>query len=372
MSTGIWRRGYQLSLGSLPALRHQTFSSSAVAEEVRYLPALGVLRVSAACAVVALHAISLWLKGTEPGTAAWWVADFYDAATRWGVPAFIMISGALLLSPHRLQPPGVFFRKRMKKILIPLVFWTVFYLGLRRFSGGLSWPILARDLVRGYPYGHLWYLYVLVGLYGITPLLQPFVQSASRRTLTGAVVALLAAVSMHSLISSFTAGYGKPTIFSMFVAFIPYYLCGYLLSLVVVPRRWIRYLIPGVLAVWLGIALGTGLFFQRLEFYLSTHHSVLIILLSAGVFLLASGLFGPQGGDRARPWEVLRYLDRLSFGVYLVHPLPLFVAMRLGLPTKDMLQQPLLWIPVISSVLLCASLLLTAGLKVIPALRHTV
>ena len=201
--------------------------------------------------------------------------------------------------------------------------------------------------VRGHPYGHLWYLYVLVGLYGITPLLQPFVQSASRRTLAWAVAVLLAAVSAHSLISTFTAGDGKPTIFSMFVAFIPYYLCGYLLSLVVraaplgqVPDPWQCW-------GWPGNRPGHRAFFSRVEFYLSTHHSVLIILLSAGTFLLASGLFGQKGSDHARSWKVLRYLDGLSFGVYLVHPLFLFVVMRFGCPTEDMLGQPLLWIPVL-------------------------
>lgn len=342
------------------------------AEEARYLPALGVLRVTAAFGVAALHVISLWLRGTDPGTTAWWIADFYDVATRWCVPVFIMISGALLLKPHQFQPPNVFYRKRMGRILIPLMFWAVLYLGLRVCCEDASWPIVARDLVRGHPYGHLWYLYVVVGLYWITPLLQPFVSRASRRELVWTVVPLLAAVSAHSLISTFTAGQGKPTVFSMFVAYIPYYLCGYLLSLVVVSHRWIKYLAAGVAAAWIGIALGTGLLFHRIEFYLSSHHSPAIILLSAGVFLLACGLFGQPSVGRAPSWKVLRYLDSMSFGVYLSHPLFLFIVMRLGLPTESMLRQPLLCIPAVSLIIILASILLTSGLKAIPAVRRTV
>jgi surface polysaccharide O-acyltransferase-like enzyme len=364
--------GARPQFGSSAARRGQTVPCSAGAREVRYQPAIGVLRVTAACGVAALHVISLWLRGTDPGTAAWWVADFYDVSTRWCVPVFVMISGALLLSPHKLQPPGVFYRKRMGRILIPLVFWTVFYVGLRVSFEGASWPVVARYLIRGQAYGHLWFLYVIVGLYCITPVLQPFVCSVSRRELAWTVVLLLAAVSIHSLISTFTAGHGKPTVFSLFVAHIPYYLCGCLLSLVMVPRQWIKYLAVGVMAVWLGIALGTGLLFPRVEFYLSSHHSVPIILLSAGVFLLASGLFGQQSVGPAHSWKVLRYLDGMSFGVYLVHPLFLFVVMRLGVPTQPMLGQPLLCIPVVSAIIIFASVLLTSCLKAVPAVRRIV
>ncbi|MCX5644388.1 MAG: acyltransferase family protein [Phycisphaerae bacterium] len=206
---------------ALLMLRGRRTSGSVTAAAARYLPAIGVLRVTAACGVAALHVISLWLRDRAYGTPAWWVADFYDASTRWCVPVFIMISGALLLSPHRLQPPGVFYRRRRGRILAPLVFWTVFYLGLRVCFEDDPWPLLVRDLVRGHAYGHLWYLYVIAGLYCITPLLQPFVGRASLRELVWTVVPLLAAVSAHSLISTFTAGQGKPTVFSMFVAYIP-------------------------------------------------------------------------------------------------------------------------------------------------------
>jgi surface polysaccharide O-acyltransferase-like enzyme len=354
------------------ALGDRQTPCSVTAEEACYRPALGVLRVTAAFGVAALHVISLWLRDTDPGTTAWWIADFYDAATRWCVPVFIMISGALLLKPHVLQPPTVFYRRRMGRILIPLMFWTTFYLGLRVCFEGISGPIVVRDVVRGHPYGHLWYLYVVVGLYWITPLLQPFVGRTSRRELVWTVVPLLAAVSAHSLVSTFTAGQGKPTVFSLFVGYIPYYLCGYLLSLVVVPPRWIKYLAAGVAAVWIGIALGTGLLFHRIEFYLSSHHSPAIILLSAGLFLLASGLFGSQRIGRAHLWKVLRYLDSMSFGIYLSHPLFLFIVMRLGLPTPSMLRQPLLCIPAISLIIILASILLTSCLKAIPAVRRTV
>lgn len=360
------RRGWSVAQGGGPGVR------SVAAGDVGYLPAIGILRVTAAFAVVALHVISLWLRGTASGTAAWWVADFYDAATRWGVPVFLMISGALLLNPQRQQTPGVFYRKRMGRIFFPLMFWSVFYLGLRAVTEGISGAVIVRDLVRGSPYGHLWYLYVLAGLYGVTPLLQPFVRCASRRELAWTVVLLLIAVSLHSLVNTFTGGAGRPTVCSRFIAYIPYYLCGYLLSQLVVPHRWIKPLALGVLSVWVAIALGTGLLFPHVEFYLSSHHSPLTILLSVGVFLLAWGLCAPEGTGRTHSWGVLRYVDGTSFGVYLIHPFLLCIAMKSGLPSADMLAHPLLWIPVGSVVLATASILLTVCLKSVPVLCRVV
>ncbi len=64
-------------------VRGRRARSRVTAEEAHYRPALGVLRVTAAFGVAALHVISLWLRDTDPGTTAWWIADFYDVATRW-------------------------------------------------------------------------------------------------------------------------------------------------------------------------------------------------------------------------------------------------------------------------------------------------
>ena len=51
-------------------------------DDARYRPALGVLRITAAFGVVALHVSGFTLIGAPHGTAAWWIGDFYRATTR--------------------------------------------------------------------------------------------------------------------------------------------------------------------------------------------------------------------------------------------------------------------------------------------------
>jgi len=349
-----------------------SFSAPVPTEKASYQPALGVLRVTAVFGVAALHIISLGLKGTDPGTPAWWIANFYDVSTRWCVPVFIMISGALLLNPRRSPSVGTFYRKRMHRILIPLVFWSVFYLGWQAYFEGITPRTVLVGLVRGNPYGHLWYLYMIAGLYLITPVLQPFLRGTTRREQIAIIVPLLVAVCAHSLINTFTGGHGKVTVFSQFVPYIPYYLCGSLLMQIVVPSAWLKHLVVGIVGIWLAIALGTGLFFSRVEFYLGSHHCPLVILMSIAVFLLVSGLFGQHRINGGPSWKLLRFLDDRSFGVYLIHPLFMLIVMQLGLHQRYLVPQPLVSIPIISVLVILASLLVTSFFKAIPGLRRVV
>ena len=57
-------------------------------------------RIVAIFSVVCLHIAAYAVLNAELGTANWWSGNFYDAATRWCVPVFVMVSGALLLEPR--------------------------------------------------------------------------------------------------------------------------------------------------------------------------------------------------------------------------------------------------------------------------------
>lgn len=62
------------------------------------------------------------------GTEYWWISNVYDSISRWGVPVFVMVSGALLLDTSKQEGILTFYKKRLSKIFIPIIFWTAFYL----------------------------------------------------------------------------------------------------------------------------------------------------------------------------------------------------------------------------------------------------
>ena len=128
------------------------------------------MRIVAAFAVVVIHVSSYYLKN-DFTQYSWMFANFFNAFSRWSVPLFIMISGALLISDKSFQNVDLFFKKRLNRILLPLVFWSVIFtlFSIYVYDFFSIKDIFAR-LYIGEPYYHLWYLFLILGIYFVTPL----------------------------------------------------------------------------------------------------------------------------------------------------------------------------------------------------------
>ena len=82
------------------------------------------LRVVAALAVVMIHVSAMHWGDTPPASADWQAMNVYAAVSRWCVPVFVMLSGALLLAPGRENEPWAdFYQRRLVRVLLPLAFW---------------------------------------------------------------------------------------------------------------------------------------------------------------------------------------------------------------------------------------------------------
>ena len=60
-----------------------------------------VLRILAAFSVVMLHVSSRYIMGNSVESADFYFANFYDSINRFGVPIFVMISGAIFLDKEK-------------------------------------------------------------------------------------------------------------------------------------------------------------------------------------------------------------------------------------------------------------------------------
>ena len=192
---------------------------------------LDVARIAAITAVVVLHAVAVVVTRryySDIGTATWWTANVVDSLMRWCVPVFIMISGALLLAPRR-EGLRSFYQRRFNRIGIPLVVWSVVYLSIDLFVKQASdWSDALNRVLAGKPSVHLYFLFVLAGLYALTPFLRVLTAHAPRRMLWWAAVFLTAVGVADQAISDF-AGIGEANAVTRFLPFLGYYLLGYLL-----------------------------------------------------------------------------------------------------------------------------------------------
>ena len=144
---------------------------------------LDFLRVTACFLVMTVHATEPFYLGGDgtlvlSASDAFWVSVF-EGLVRCCVPLFVIVSGYLQL-PVRYET-GEFFRRRAVRILVPLVFWTVVY---ALVSGSPIASFKGLLLNFNYAAGHLWFVYMLLGLYLIMPLLSPWAARVSRRELS--------------------------------------------------------------------------------------------------------------------------------------------------------------------------------------------
>ncbi len=298
---------------------------------VQRVVALDALRVAAVLGVVAIHVTGILVSNPEiKGSTSWWIALAVNAGSIWVVPAFVMVSGALLLGPgpHR-DGPAAFYRRRLLRLGPAFVFWPLFYIFVVRMllSGAeLSpWQVLGL-LASGTPYTHLYFLFLIVGLYAVAPVLAAFLRGGGeRRARLFAASVLTVTILTYTAASALTAiGQPHPIMLSALTQWLPYvgyFLAGWALRNVIPRGMWLAVVIVatvGVLAeiVWQS---GTRSSHPTLNAVLPLGYLGLATAIAAcGVFLAFQGSFATVTlPDRAR--RILVALSDAAFGVFLVH-----------------------------------------------------
>jgi surface polysaccharide O-acyltransferase-like enzyme len=344
-----------------------------------FVPYTDALRVSAAIAVIVIHVTGDGASAIGTlSMGSWWLCLIIESLSRWAVPIFVMVSGLLLLDPGKVETPGEFYRKRLKRLAIPVLSWSLFYLGWRWFYEDdrfTLWSALGQ-LVDGSAYYHLWFLTMLIGLYISTPVLRMVVRAASNRQLwiiTGSIMALdmADAVVRANQSTDFTF------IFK-FCPFIGLFLLGYCLKSV---KRGNNMTLLGGLAWLVGAAMSaistyilvfhcnTGdwqtddrLFLMEDEFSPGT------LIMSVGVFTMFAGYY--ENKTTPVVGNAFKVLSAASLGVYLSHPLILSILNKNNIDYEW--HGVLVGIPLSIAAAAIGSTLLTLFLMKIPYLKQAV
>ncbi len=190
-----------------------------------------LIRVVATFLVITVHVsgqiTNVWGKVPE---VDWFIANIYGGIARICVPLFFMISGYLLLP--RSESLGTFYRKRIPKILIPLIAWSLIYLGwyCGNHPGTCTPPLIQNLLFVQGAYYHLWFLYSLLGIYLILPVLRlMFRPEADRKILWYLIGLWLVFQSFLTFVNHFwglRVGISAP----LATGFVGFFILGYLLG----------------------------------------------------------------------------------------------------------------------------------------------
>ncbi|WP_299448239.1 acyltransferase family protein [uncultured Phascolarctobacterium sp.] len=146
--------------------------------------------------------------------------------TRLAVPLFFMCSGAVILkSGFKIEQ----LFKRVKRIVYPLIFWSIFY-EIYLIYCGLNKSILdaINDILHDRVMYHMWFLYALLGIYLLIPFLHKMVQgmdSKDWKWFWKFSISIILIKTIMTLCHSYI-----PASFTMIPISIVYVMAGYYLS----------------------------------------------------------------------------------------------------------------------------------------------
>ena len=325
------------------------------------------LRVLGAFAVIVIHVCAKDFTIPPVTSFAWRTLNAYECLVRWAVPVFVMVSGALLLDPERDMSLQKLFGQYFLRILTALVFWSLAYAAAYQgfyLRGGL--PEILSAAWEGYP--HLWYLYMLLGLYLVTPLLRPLARSRETMRYFTVLAAVFAVVlptcGKFGLLPMLRYAAGRLEVHAV-MGYAGYFVLGRLLAVTELKRgqRVLLYALAllsvaaAMLTGWLGSAARGKAWLP-----LNDYFSLTTALEAAAVFVLVRTAVGSRGTPR---W--IRSLSALSFGIYLIHEVPIdFLRRFCGLSTMRV--PPLVSVPLIALLSFGIAAAATAVVKRIPGL----
>jgi len=283
---------------------------------------LDFLRAAACLMVVIVHASSdyFYSAGHE-----WIAANVYDSMVRCAVPLFFMLSGALLMKRAAEEPVADFVKKRYMRILAPFLFWG-------SIGALLSSPAGVADflgkLFCSYAYFHLWYLYLMVGLYLLLPVIGKWYAAASDREkifyLSAWAVVCCFSLA-NGIFNAFTGGekdFLKLYHLREMIGGTWYFVLGAFLfdNRESEPVKRIR---PSLyLLCFVAVGLLNGLSTYLLSTAIGKHSEVFYPYRSPLVVAAAASFFAFAVRSRCGEWRAfpfIRFVSAYSLGIYCIH-----------------------------------------------------
>ena len=287
---------------------------------------------------------------------------------RWGaivrpcVPLFVMLTGVLLL-PGKTSM-GSFYKRRIPRVLFPFLIWSVIYYMTPWFTGILGldknvvhklfcWASDSQELydalsyVACIPYNfnfiacHMWYIYMLIGLYLYIPILSAWVEKATKQQ-KELVLALWALSTMLPYFNEFISHYAFGTcewnsfgLFYYFAGFSGYMLLGHYI------KEYINWGIMKTLLVSVPLlACGFLITLYGFNYIMSmeeqtpeqvelfwTYNTPNVAMMSIALFLIMTRV---RISSNSRTAKLLASLTSCGFGMYMIHYYFVFLGYQAG------------------------------------------
>lgn len=326
---------------------------------------IDLLRVIAIFAVIMIHvSAENWYVTTVD--SKWLMNNFMNSMVgMWAVPLFVTISGSLLLDNEKFNLKNLCIKYLPRIILILFVWHIVYYFYENPYLTISNVIQCFKKLVLGNVYSHLWYLYLVIGLYLLTPILRKLVSTLEKKEYSYMlIIGFIVTSVIPTLDLIFNKGLARISnsyIVLDFNIMLFYYLLGYYL------KKWGMKKYQPILICSIFLLL----IMSFVQNFISVNKGIPISYSSTNnilaVFIVSSLFCTFKEKFKNKENEKITKLGKLTLGVYLIHFIIEKTLLNIGLNANIM--NPVIGNLIITIIIMVLSYVLSYIISKIPIVQ---
>ena len=309
-----------------------------------------LLRIISAFSVILIHVSAEYYYNIKIENKKWKIAFYYNGISRFGVPMFFMISGALFLG--RNISLNIIIFKYILRLSICLIIWSFIYAIYNIKLSRNNIEKIFLKFISGH--FHFWYLYSTIQLYILTPFLKEIIKSNLLENLIKIsflftfLIPNLDKLKIYlpRILSEISALFYSKLNFEKFKGNIFYFMLGYYLKKKkrIVSKNQNLIYFMGILGFFFTTIILYNLCFKKKEKLLLFFRpeNLNILFYSISIFVLFKEKFNNLSLNIK---IVSKKISNYTFGIYLIHPLIIekilknfyFSYFRLFIPLKTLI-----------------------------------
>ena len=281
-----------------------------------------LLKIISIIFVILIHVISEYWNSLDVNSNTFIVLSILDSMSRFCVPIYFMVSGALFLNEEKKVTIKDVLKKYVPRILILFVFWNLVYSFLNVIinKDAITFKMIGSvflDTILGKGIFHLYFLPIIIGFYLCLPILKQITKEENKNILKYLIIVLFIFFGFNRITNYlFNITLSYTIVFSKYLI---YFILGYYLNTFNISKKNTKAIyilgIIGLIITMVGTIISskangiTDVFFKYDTFN--------VIMYSASIFLFAKNNFTRFNE------KLSMVLAQTNLGVYLIHGLVL-------------------------------------------------
>ena len=351
------------------------------------LPEIDILRSVAMLAVIMIHILNIPVNQLVTGSSSQGRFFVARAMLIFAVPCFLFIA-MLMLSYGEEKFDVRFYRKKLMRVGVPYLLWSIFYLLIvfiinrsipeNFFSAGNLFYYLAY----GKAYEHLYFMPILLGFYLAAPLMKRLAEAFLGKPAVAVALAFGVQLGIYA-VNRFVL-YAKYTMLSSTLLW--YFSIGFLglwfgldyeKNLRLIQKHsakiFILFAVSGVIHQYyhriLWQQLWNDIKFNTFLYTLNLHAYILLATLTLLIFSVWLIRYPKNGmGEEKKYYRLLKELSPYSYGIYLMHPLFTYLLRRFVVSSSGIFWAAIIPVGAVLIALVCGRI--TRKVQDLPLIRY--